>query len=69
MGSIVVVACGKGVESAGEPVDGRLKGRVLFVGKDNVEIAIELLGSKVAKVSRDQRQADEFGLGALLEHC
>jgi len=47
---IVVVARDEGIEAAGEPIYGRVEGRVIFVRENDVEISIELRGREFPAV-------------------
>jgi hypothetical protein len=62
---IVVVACCKCVKPTGQAVDGRIVVEVIIIGKDDVEVAVELGRSKFMEVFRYEREAYEVGLGAL----
>jgi len=64
---IVVVARDERVETAGESVDWGVECRVVFIGEDNVEVAIELGCGELPKMLRDQREADEITLRAVAE--
>lgn len=62
---VVIVARNEGLESSRQPVDGRVVRGVILVRKDDMKVAIELGGGKVAKVSGNERQADQISLRAL----
>lgn len=62
---VVVVARNESLQPSSQPVDRRVVRGVILVGKDNVEVAIQLGGSEVLKVLGNERQADQIRLGAL----
>lgn len=62
---VVVVARRKSFQTVCQPVDGRIIGGVIVVWEYDVEAAIELGSSKLAKVLVGERQTDEVGLRAL----
>lgn len=62
---VVVVAGHEGLEAAGQAVDGRIERGVIFVGEHDVEVSIELGGSKVAEVFGDESEANKIALAAL----
>ena len=64
---IVIFAGDKGIEAAGKSINGGVKGRVILVGENYVEIAIELGTGEVFKVPTDKSEADEVALGAMAE--
>lgn len=62
---VVVFAGDEGVEAAGQPVYRGVEGRVILVGKDDVEVAVELGGSGLTEAPADEREADQIALRAL----
>lgn len=62
---IVVVTGDESVEASSEPVDGAFEGGVIFIGEDDVELAVEQGGGEIAEASGYESQADEIALGAL----
>lgn len=42
MFGVVIIARGEGIEAAGKTVNGRVEVEVVIVGKDDVEVSVEL---------------------------
>jgi len=63
--AIVVLACDEGVQTTGQAIDRDVEGRIVFVGEDDVEVAVELGSGKLSEVLRHERQADPVTLRAL----
>lgn len=62
---IVIIAGNEGLKPVGKAVDGRIKGRVAIIGKEDVEVPVQLGGGKVTKVVGNESQTREVAPGAL----
>lgn len=62
---IVIIAGDEGLQTARQPVYWRIEGGVVLIGKDNVEISIQLGCGQGSEVFGDERQADKLWLMAL----
>lgn len=59
---IVIIARGERIETAGKTVNRRVKAEVVIIGKDDVEVLIELGRGKFVEVSRDESEAYQIAL-------
>lgn len=62
---VVVITGYESFEATGKTVDGRVKGWVIFVGKDYVEDAIQLRRSQLVELPADEGEADKVALRTL----
>lgn len=62
---VVIVTRDECLQSACQTIYWRVEGGIVLVGKNNVEIAIQLGGSQRSEVVGYERQADKFWLMAL----
>ena len=54
-----------GIQATGEAIDGRFKGRIIFIRKDYAEGSIYLGACQWMELSRDEREGDEVAAGTL----
>lgn len=59
---VVIIARGERVKTAGKPINRRVKAEVVIVGKDDVEVFVELGRGKFMEVSRDESEAYQIAL-------
>lgn len=62
---VVVFARNECVEPAGQPIDRGIEVWILFIGEDDVEVAVQLGGSELSEVLGYEGEAYQVGLGAL----
>ena len=62
---VIVFACGEGIETAGKAVNWRVEGGIIFIGKDDVEVSVQLRSSELSEVFGYKREAYEFSLVTL----
>lgn len=65
---IVVVTGSEGLQAAGQAVDRGVEDPIVFIGKYNVEISIQLGSGKVVEVLGNDREADQVVLLALRQN-
>lgn len=62
---IVVIACDKGVETAGKAVDGSFECRVVLVWEDDMKLTIDLCSGQVAEVAGNEGETYQIALVTL----
>lgn len=64
---IVVVARRKGIQPTSQTIDGGVERRVILVGENDVELAIQLGSGQFSALFGGKGEADEVGLGTVAD--
>lgn len=62
MFGVVIIARGERIKAAGKTVDRRVEAEVVIIGKDDVEVFIELSRGEFMEVTRDDSEAYQIAL-------
>lgn len=62
MFGVVITARGEGIKTTGKTVNGRVEAEVVIVGKDDVEVFVELSRGELMEVARDESEAYQIAL-------
>jgi hypothetical protein len=59
---IIIIARGERIKTAGKTINRGIKTEVVIVGKDDVEVLVELGRGEFMEVARDESKADQIAL-------